>query len=175
MCGHRRLSPALLGRDAVPASPPESGVRATGEGQPPVRRLTVLFDANCGFCRWVRNWLTGQAQLVPLDFLPAGSAEARHAFPYLDHPRTLRDLTVVGDGGQVYEGTPAWIVILWALRRYRRLALRLANPRLQPLAKAAVATAAGFRGVTRDETAGFGAHGGYGGDRGRPCGGACAS
>lgn len=135
-----------------------------------VRRLTVLYDANCGFCRWVRDWLSGQPKLVPIDLIPASSAQARRAFPHLDHARTLREVTAVGDGGQVYEGTRAWIVVLWALARYRPLALRLAAPTMQPFARAAVATAARFRAVTRDETTGTLTHEGHG-----SCGDVCAT
>jgi predicted DCC family thiol-disulfide oxidoreductase YuxK len=166
LAGHAmpQSSSSVLGRPAAPAT---TAVR-------PVRRLTVLYDANCGFCRWVRDWLTGQPQLVPLDFLPAGSTAARRAFPYIDHRRTLRDVTVVADGGQVYEGTHAWIVVLWALSRHRSLALRLASPKLRPLARAAVAAASHFRAVTQDEAAGVATHDRYRGVGGQACGGGCA-
>jgi predicted DCC family thiol-disulfide oxidoreductase YuxK len=164
-------------RSAAYAPPPaeDATCRRPPTQAEPVGRLTVLYDANCGFCRWVRDWLTGQPQLVPLDFVPAGSTAARRAFPYLDHQRTLRDVTVVADGGQVYEGTHAWIVVLWALTRYRPLAMRLAHPKLRPLSRAAVAAASRFRAVTRDEAAGFGAHDRYRGEGGQACGGECAS
>jgi len=55
--------------------------------------FTVLFDEGCPICRTARRWLAGRAQLVPLRFVPAGSAEARERFPGLDHAATLRDPT----------------------------------------------------------------------------------
>ncbi|MBW8818317.1 MAG: DUF393 domain-containing protein, partial [Streptomyces sp.] len=94
----------------------------------PVRRLTVLYDADCSLCAFLRDWLVRQPQLVPLELVPAGSQEARLRFPGLDHRATLEEITVVGDAGQVYRDTAAWIVTLWALREHRPLAHRLSTP-----------------------------------------------
>ncbi|MEU1480106.1 DCC1-like thiol-disulfide oxidoreductase family protein [Streptomyces sp. NPDC005760] len=113
----------------------------------PVRRLTVLYDAECALCAFVRDWLARQPQLVPLELVPAGSQEARHRYPELDHAATLEEITVVGDGGQVYRDTAAWIVTLWALREYRPLAHRLSTPAGARLARGAVLTAAKWRGA----------------------------
>lgn len=57
----------------------------TGE----VRHLTVLYDASCGLCAGVREWLEGQALLVEVDLVGAGSPEARGRFGWLDHEATL--------------------------------------------------------------------------------------
>ncbi|GAA3868415.1 DCC1-like thiol-disulfide oxidoreductase family protein [Streptomyces lacrimifluminis] len=115
-------------------------------GGVPVRRLTVLYDADCALCTFVRGWLERQPQLVPLDMVPAGSGQARALFPGLDHAATLDDITVVGDAGQVYRGTGAWVVVLWALREHRPLAHRFATPAGARLAKGAVLAAAKWRG-----------------------------
>lgn len=128
-----------------------SGVTATREdrGAPrvPVRRLTVLYDAECSLCAFVRDWLVRQRQLVPLELVPAASEAARARFPGLDHGSTLEEITVVGDGGQVYRGAHAWIVTLWALREHRALAHRLSTPAGARLAKGAVLAAAKWRGA----------------------------
>jgi predicted DCC family thiol-disulfide oxidoreductase YuxK len=110
-----------------------------------VRGLTILFDPGCPICRALARWLVNQRQLVPLDFVAAGSSEAHSRFPGLDHAATLKEITVVGDGGQVYAGDSAWIACLWALARHRSLAYRLATPAGRPLAKASVLVAAGIR------------------------------
>jgi predicted DCC family thiol-disulfide oxidoreductase YuxK len=110
-----------------------------------VNRLTVLYDAGCGICRTARNWLGAREKLVPMDFVAAGSPEARRLFPALDHARTLAEITVVADTGDVYTGDAAWLMCLWALSGYRSLALRLAEPGLRPLARRAVAAAAAIR------------------------------
>ncbi|KFG00088.1 hypothetical protein IQ62_15825 [Streptomyces scabiei] len=115
----------------------------------PVRGLTVLYDARCGLCAFLREWLGRQRQLVPLGFVAAGSEEARRLFPSLDHGATLEEITIVGDGGQVYRGTAAWIVCLWALREQRPLAHRLSTPAGARLARGAVLAAAKWRGAHR--------------------------
>ena len=116
----------------------------------------MLFDAGCPLCRTAHRWLETRAQLVPLHFLPAGSAEARRRLPYLDHDLTLRDITVVADTGDVYTGDGAWFACLWALADYRGVAERLAGPRLLPTARRIIAAAAAVRSRTRKD--------GYGGD-----------
>ncbi|MGW4819887.1 thiol-disulfide oxidoreductase DCC family protein [Streptomyces sp. NPDC004227] len=126
--------PAAAGRDR------DASVRV------PVRRLTVLYDAECALCSFVRDWLAGQPQLVPLELLPAGSEQAGRRFPGLDHGATLDEVTVVGDSGQVYRGAAAWIVVLWALREHRPLAHRLSTPAGARLARGAVLAAAKWRG-----------------------------
>ncbi|GAA2937621.1 thiol-disulfide oxidoreductase DCC family protein [Streptomyces argenteolus] len=115
---------------------------------PPVTRLTVLYDDRCPLCVHLRHWLGRQRQLVPLDLVPAGSREARDRFPGLDHTATLEEITVVGDGGQVYRGTAAWIVCLWALAEHRPRAHWLTTPLGRPFARATVLAAAKYRSVT---------------------------
>ncbi|MDG5803252.1 DCC1-like thiol-disulfide oxidoreductase family protein [Streptomyces ossamyceticus] len=135
-----------------------------GAERVPVRGLTVLYDARCTLCVFVREWLGRQRQLVPLDFVPAGSDEARRRFPALDHRATLAEITVVGDAGQVYRGSAAWVVCLWALREQRPLAHRLSTPAGARLARGAVLAAAKWRGVEQGSgTRGPGAQPQWGG------------
>ncbi|MET7730953.1 DCC1-like thiol-disulfide oxidoreductase family protein [Streptomyces sp. NPDC005402] len=130
-----------------------TGPKAAGStaDRTPVRRLTVLYDADCSLCAFLRDWLVRQPQLVPLEMVPAGSEEARRRYPGLDHRATLEEITVVGDAGQVYRDTAAWIVTLWALREHRPLAHRLSTPSGARLAKGAVLAAAKWRGARRQE------------------------
>ncbi|MFC8428832.1 thiol-disulfide oxidoreductase DCC family protein [Streptomyces sp. NPDC057253] len=121
--------------------------RGTTADRTPVRRLTVLYDDRCSLCTHLRGWLVRQPQLVPLELVPAGSQEARRRFPGLDHGATLEEITVVGDAGQVYRDTAAWIVTLWALREHRPLAHRLSTPSGARLARGAVLAAAKWRGA----------------------------
>ncbi|MEV7416381.1 DCC1-like thiol-disulfide oxidoreductase family protein [Streptomyces sp. NPDC089919] len=110
-----------------------------------VRRLTVLYDANCPLCVHLRNWLLGQRWLVPLALVPATSLEAQRRFPQLDHAATLREITVVGDGGQVWTGAHAFVMCLWALAEHRPRANWLATPAGFPFARAAMLAAAKVR------------------------------
>jgi predicted DCC family thiol-disulfide oxidoreductase YuxK len=111
----------------------------------PVRGLTVLYDARCPLCTFLRDWLVRQRQLVPLELVAAGSEEAGRRFPGLDHAATLEEITVVGDAGQVYRGGAAWVVTLWALADHRPTAHRLSTPAGARLARGAVLAAAKWR------------------------------
>ncbi|MFE7269024.1 thiol-disulfide oxidoreductase DCC family protein [Streptomyces sp. NPDC057623] len=135
------------------------GVGAVAGGTP-VRGLTVLYDAQCSLCAFLRDWLVKQPQLVPLELVPAGSDEARRRYPGLDHAATLDEITVVGDAGQVYRGGAAWIVTLWALREHRGLSHRLSTPAGARLAKGAVLAAAKWRGAPWPQRA----HGAWNGE-----------
>ena len=132
---------------------PDSAVHGDRGVWPPVTSLTVLYDANCRICRSAQRWLESRRQAVPLEFVPAGSAEAGARFPELDPAATLRDLTVITDGGLVYVGDGAWLACLWALEGYRGWAERLAAPSMLPLARRAIAMAAAARERNR---AGYG-------------------
>ncbi|MCM4076781.1 thiol-disulfide oxidoreductase DCC family protein [Paractinoplanes hotanensis] len=135
------------------------GGRALPAGVTPILRFTVLYDAGCPICRAARRWLSQRAQLVPLEFVPAGSPEARQRFPGLDHEATLRDVTVIGDDGSVYVGDGAWVACLWALADYRGTAERMSSPALLPTARRFVAAASAVRERTRSGGFGDGAAG----------------
>lgn len=100
--------------------------------------LTVLYDPRCGLCRRVRGWLEEQPKLVELILVPVKSDEAMYRFPQLDHEPTLNDLTVISDQGAVYFGPKAWLMVLWALCRYREWSYRLASPELLPTTRRVV-------------------------------------
>ncbi|MFJ9645256.1 thiol-disulfide oxidoreductase DCC family protein [Streptomyces sp. NPDC004244] len=124
---------------------------APAAGDAATRHLTVLYDADCPLCVHIRHWLLGQPWLVPLRLVPAASAEARRRFPGLDHASTLREITVVGDAGQVWTGTDAFIVCLWALAEHRPKANWLATPAGRPFARGAMYTASAWRQAVRTE------------------------
>ncbi|MFE2988361.1 thiol-disulfide oxidoreductase DCC family protein [Streptomyces sp. NPDC059262] len=128
-----------------------SEVADRGTTGAPVRRLILLYDAQCPLCTFLRNWLARQRQLVPLDLVPAGSEEARRRCPGIDHISTLSEITLVGDSGQIYRGPAAWVVTLWALSEYRPLSHRFSTPAGARLARAAVLAAAKYRRTHRDQ------------------------
>jgi predicted DCC family thiol-disulfide oxidoreductase YuxK len=102
-------------------------------------RLTVLYDPECGLCRRAHDWLAEQSKIVELNFVPCASEEARKRYPQLNHDLTKQDLTVIGDdNGAVYFGPKAWLMVLWALARYRDWSYRLATPELLPTTKRVV-------------------------------------
>ncbi|XVU24449.1 thiol-disulfide oxidoreductase DCC family protein [Actinoplanes sp. CA-054009] len=146
MTSHHDLDPAGHGAGRVA---PSAGDRSGLEGNGRIRAFTVLYDAGCPVCRAAGRWLRGRAQLVPLEFVPAGSAEARERFAGLDHDATLRDITVIGDDGSVYVGDGAWVACLWALADYRAMAERISSPALLPGARKFIAAVSAVREATR--------------------------
>jgi len=113
----------------------------------PPSSLTVLYDATCPLCRWVRGWLEPSGQLVPLLWVACGSVQARSLLPGLDHDRTREEVTVISDTGDVWCAEAAWIMCLWATAEHRSLACWLAHPRRRGTACAvALAVAARMQG-----------------------------
>ena len=51
---------------------------------------------------------------------------------------SAEELTVIADTGEMYRGVSAWLMCLWALKRHRPWAFRLARPGWRPLARRAV-------------------------------------
>lgn len=100
-----------------------------------MRSLTVLFDPTCQLCRKAAGWLAQQDSYVTLSFVAAGSPAARSAFPGIDHEATRNQLTVIGDGGEVYYDERGWLMCLWALKKYRTMAIRFSQPGMLPAAK----------------------------------------
>lgn len=98
-----------------------------------MRKLTVYYDARCGLCCAVRDWLARQRQLVRIECLPATSPGS--------------ELTVIADTGEIWEGDSAYIVVLWALGDYREWSKRLASPSMLPLARAMFAKLSQYRGA----------------------------
>jgi hypothetical protein len=80
----------------------------------------------------------------------------------------MTDLTVVGDDGAVWTHEHAWVMCLWATRRHRLTAERLARPHLLPLARGAASSAAGLRHL-------LGHGGSAGGDYADGCAGPCSA
>ena len=104
-----------------------------------MKTLYVLFDAECALCRRCRDWLERQPAYLALRFLPLGSEEVACRFPGIERFQPREQLVVVSDEGEVYQGSHAWIMCLYATREYRPWAQRLAAPALLPWARRACA------------------------------------
>lgn len=109
--------------------------------------LTVWFDGDCPLCARVARWIDAQPKLLPVACVPAQAAPGRGCPLGLD--ALLADVTVTCSDGAVYRGSNAWIIVLWALRRYRAWALHFAKPRWRPLANALFATVSGVAKWTK--------------------------
>jgi len=100
-----------------------------------VTRLTILYDSGCSLCCRARRWLVDQPTYVDLEFVGAATPQARERFPDLNAQETKEELTVVADDGAVYRGVKAWLLCLWATRKYRAWSLALGSPALLPSAR----------------------------------------
>ena len=102
---------------------------------PPVTSITILYDASCGLCTRAKEWIVQQDPFIGIQFVAADSSDAHARFRRLP----AGELAVVANTGEVWLGNHAWIVCLWALRRYRDLAFRLTSPLLLLMAREAFA------------------------------------
>jgi hypothetical protein len=84
--------------------------------------LTLFYDARCGLCSRVRQWLSGQPSYVRLEFIPYDSAEAERRLPGIRHLRADQEILVMADTGEVWQGAGAW-------------SPRLASPAMQGMAR----------------------------------------
>lgn len=101
--------------------------------------LTVLYDPDCPLCVRCWKWFAAQPKIVPVSFVPQGTADAGQRFPalHVGPNQSVEELIVVSRDGKVYRNDSAWIMCLYALREYRPLAFRLSHPALRPLARRA--------------------------------------
>ena len=103
-----------------------------------MKKLYVLYDASCGLCVRAARWLREAPAYLEIQVLPSGSHKAAKLFPSLRTSPTPEELIVIADTGEVYRDLSAWLMCLYALRRYRSWALRLSRPGWKPLARRAV-------------------------------------
>jgi predicted DCC family thiol-disulfide oxidoreductase YuxK len=119
----------------------------TDEPSKPARvgAIAVFYDQDCSLCRACRGWLQAQDKYFPVEFMPYQSRRARELCPQLEGLNPDREIVVMADNGQIYQGGSAWIMCLYALRRYRELSFKLAHPMLLPLAKKMCHVVSGHR------------------------------
>lgn len=98
------------------------------------RRLLVLYDAECSLCVRCRQWVEHEPAHVEVTFCDAGSGPAMEAFAPL-RPWLRRELIVIGDRGEAWIGPAAFLICLWATKRYRTWSYRLSGPAFAPLAE----------------------------------------
>ena len=99
--------------------------------------LTVLYDAECGLCIGCKHWVKRQGTYFPVHFLAQGGTESAQRYPDLVTEGAAEELIAISDTGDVYRNDKAWLMVLYALTRYRPLALRLARPAMREMARQA--------------------------------------
>ncbi len=99
----------------------------------PPDRLTVVYDDTCELCRRCRHWLARQPCHVTIDFLAASTPEAYERYGATPWYRT--ELLVLDDAGRGWVGADAFLMCLWATRRWRPMSFRLRGGAFAPLAE----------------------------------------
>lgn len=122
---------AVFGQQQVPETP-------EFVGNQPIRYLYAFYDGTCGLCGRCRTLLMDEPQLVPIFFLPYQSAEVQAQFPGLAKLNPDREIVVIEDTNEVYQGEAGWIALLWATEAWRGLSLTLSSPMFRGLAGRAV-------------------------------------
>ena len=96
-----------------------------------MNRLTMFYDPRCGLCCAVRDWVSRQRQLVPVECRASTGGD---------------EVVVEADSGEIWRGDAAWLIVLWALADYRHWSYRLAAPALLPTSRRLFATLSAYRG-----------------------------
>ena len=108
---------------------------------PTVSGVIVLYDSDCGFCRWTLEWALARDSGHALEPHPIQSAKGGELLSDLDPEARMREAHVVHDDGRRESGGAAMRAVLDALPSARRLAwLARLSPR---------ATDASYRFVAR--------------------------
>lgn len=103
-----------------------------------MKRLYVLYDGACGVCCRAVARLAWEPTYIELRFAPAGSMAAQERFKDALQGSEGKEVVVVADTGEVYRGASAWIMVLYALKKWRPLAMRLATPGWRPWVERAI-------------------------------------
>lgn len=98
-----------------------------------ITKLTLLYDSRCQLCVHCRVWMAAQPSYVEIEYLSTNSTVARER--YGDIPWLGEELVIVADTGDIWAGSAAFIVALWALRDWRHWSFRLTGSMLSPLAE----------------------------------------
>lgn len=88
--------------------------------------MTVVYDGDCGFCRWCRDWLAQQELLVPVTLRPSTDPVALARWGQL--PGYGEELLVADDRGRVWVGPDAFAMAAWTTARLRPHARLLTGP-----------------------------------------------
>lgn len=100
--------------------------------------LHVLYDHTCGLCCSAAHRLAAEPAYLKLFFLPLASMQAQERFGTAIGPPPHNQVIVIADTGEIYRGTSAWLMVLYALRRYRGLSISLSRPGWRPLVERAI-------------------------------------
>lgn len=99
----------------------------------PIQKLTLLYDSNCPLCVRCQLWIAAQPSFVEIECISTNSLTTHQR--YSDVPWIGDELVIVADTGEVWAGSAAFLVALWALRDWRHWSFRLSGSMLGPWAE----------------------------------------
>lgn len=115
-----------------------------------VKGIEVFYDGRCGMCCTFAEWIGGQERAFAVKFVPYQAEEAGEVLPGIEALDPAREMVLRVDGENIYRGAEAWVYCLYSCVSYRKLARRLAGPRMLPVAKkVCVALAANRHGLSK--------------------------
>lgn len=123
-----------------------------------MRRITVIYDSSV-VAPYTRRWIENEPKYVPIEFVPSRWIDPARVPAALDPATLVEHLTAVDDDGRVWRDGKAELLVLWALRRYRRRALAIGHPSRLPFSRANLNWVAGGQGVPWPDRSTRGAEG----------------
>lgn len=94
--------------------------------------LYIIYDAKCPLCQSIASRLRREPCYVPIVPIPSDAPNFSTKFPGLVLPAEPTEVLAIADTGDIYRGDAAWLICLWAMRRYRAASFTLADPLLRP-------------------------------------------
>jgi hypothetical protein len=110
-----------------------------------VRTLTLVYDVS-ELAPHARRWIQNAPKHVPIRLVAVRGLNWGEAPQGLDEASLAGRLTAVDDEGNVWRDGKAEIVVLWALRGYRKRALAIGHPSRLPFRRSNLNWVAGGSG-----------------------------
>lgn len=99
-----------------------------------VKKIEVFYDGRCGMCCTFHEWINRQARAFEIDFVPYQDERAEEIFPGIHTLDPAREMIVRTDEGGIHRGAEAWVWCLYSCANHRKLARRLARPKMLAVA-----------------------------------------
>ncbi|MBI5394908.1 MAG: DUF393 domain-containing protein [Verrucomicrobia bacterium] len=83
---------------------------------------TLVYDADCDFCKASVAWVRAHALPGAIEFLPSQSPQRRERFPWLTDAHCNTAMQLILPDGRTFSGDRALPELLARTRRWRRVA-----------------------------------------------------
>ena len=111
-----------------------------------MRKLTLIYDRE-ELALMTRRWLERVPKHVPIQLVDVRGLGPEDVPRGLDRASLGGRLTAIDDEGNVWRDGKAELLVLWALRGYRRRALLIGHPSRLPFRRSNLNWVAGGSGV----------------------------